>query len=1290
MSIWRGNTPLAGSSSFRQIDTSPQDFFEGEGARVGSQLYVAITDLTGVTSANFNADDGNWRVIPESLTTLEEGTGIDLDVSGSSTRISIDTDVVPQLGENNDWTGVNDFDDLRVNGVSVASSNDLNSYLPLTGGTLTGALNVGTTSNTQNLTVTGLTTMTGNASVTGNATFSNDVEVVGNLDVGDVLSSHVQISGGDISFLSGSSDSAGLVIDRTGIERGTTRAISIDSGGVVNAPIDLQIAGVRVANINSVPALGEVPGSWDDIALASQIPDTSNFLTEVPFGDGAGQVGAWAEGDNEHAINPIRIPIEIIPESIVNQDQLDFSQDNTSLNEVVHWEEIFPNGGEDYELEFTGFVRGPYITVSNTTDDGATDNVNYNATTGQLNLLGLTEEQVNDFRSNTSTNRVAVRTNSVLGFAVGRPLATSNPEAGLLVLQLFYFNNGTTEEARNPFSSTTPLPNNLIQDLLAADEFEIFEISDPQTLVSKQGLMFNDGTRLLRTNGFVEPDESFITMPATSILFSNESGTIRTEAPFPLVTGERYVFDHDGARHFFEADSGTAGTVYQTFSDFGDDASRAIGIRTFVRAYRLTEVEASGGGQDNPAITAGIGLEWGDGTGDQSPTSGGTINVDTDTIATVARVEAATSNIPPFIHLNSHVDALTITWASASGAVQENTHDGSLASTILISGDRNNIQGLTDDTRYSLRWVDGTAQSLDVTYVGAAGISDTNSTLTFSGLGVFNHRTSIERGITNGTLTLNSVSQPNVSSIRAVNGRITKDVVNGELQDTFTEYTLADLTDLGVGTSNLQLGTTSTTALAGDTQVGNQVSVGLNTDGDATSITIDGTTTDIAGGGGGTQFADQQALEDFITNKEDFRTDIGAGTSNLELGTTAGTALAGDTQVGSQVSVDTNSDGDATSITIDGTTTGIASGAAAIPATNTGRNVIGTTVTDGNLTAVTLGDLIEVNTGGEYNGDEVLGFRRINTGTNSGSHTYLPYRTTMTLISGDIITIPPQVEFEFNRRTWYNHTENTFVNLTSSWDESTIEADNNLTEITDSNSHILLRSLESTWSSPTPPNALGFNGDLGIDDGAGDDVLWVKVSGAWIDLTFATAQASGLAGLQAGTDPDSIELRPSTNNANFDILKNGNGELNVEDIQFNDDTILPRHINGDVKIQTTGNGSVELSATGNGTIHLDSLIVNGNDISPGFGVTGVRINGIQYEQNEQLAMHIDQFGTITNTSVTGVNFDVTPNTTLAITYRTVNYYVTYTRVDTAWTQRFYTVDGHSGSSAPFWTNNLTT
>ena len=51
------------------------------------------------------------------------------------------------------------------------------------------------------------------------------------------------------------------------------------------------------------------------------------------------------------------------------------------------------------------------------------------------------------------------------------------------------------------------------------------------------------------------------------------------------------------------------------------------------------------------------------------------------------------------------------------------------------------------------------------------------------------------------------------------------------------------------------------------------------------------------GGSGGSQFADQVALQNFITDDPAFRTAIGAGTSSLILGTTTGTALAGDTQL---------------------------------------------------------------------------------------------------------------------------------------------------------------------------------------------------------------------------------------------------------------------------------------------------------------------------------------------------------------------------------------------------------
>ena len=81
------------------------------------------------------------------------------------------------------------------------------------------------------------------------------------------------------------------------------------------------------------------------------------------------------------------------------------------------------------------------------------------------------------------------------------------------------------------------------------------------------------------------------------------------------------------------------------------------------------------------------------------------------------------------------------------------------------------------------------------------------------------------------------------------------------------------------------------------------------------------------------QFADQQALEDFITNKINFRADIGAGTSDLAIGTTAGTALEGDTVVGDTnqlittgVGLDGADSGSRTNLTIDLADTGVTAG----------------------------------------------------------------------------------------------------------------------------------------------------------------------------------------------------------------------------------------------------------------------------------------------------------------------------------------------------------------------------
>lgn len=88
------------------------------------------------------------------------------------------------------------------------------------------------------------------------------------------------------------------------------------------------------------------------------------------------------------------------------------------------------------------------------------------------------------------------------------------------------------------------------------------------------------------------------------------------------------------------------------------------------------------------------------------------------------------------------------------------------------------------------------------------------------------------------------------------------------------------------------------------------------------------------------------------------------------------------------------------------------------------------------------------------------------------------------------------------------------------------------------------------------------------------------------------------------------------------------------------------------------------------------------------------VNGHTYRTNEQLALRIDSFGRITNSNVTGVTFDITPTVVTQVTYQPVGttdveYYVTYTNVSGAWTQRFYTVTGHSPSAGPFHTVRIT-
>ena len=101
------------------------------------------------------------------------------------------------------------------------------------------------------------------------------------------------------------------------------------------------------------------------------------------------------------------------------------------------------------------------------------------------------------------------------------------------------------------------------------------------------------------------------------------------------------------------------------------------------------------------------------------------------------------------------------------------------------------------------------------------------------------------------------------------------------IQSDLTNFITAIPNDVPDSGSTISVTSGSTLTNGGSIDASGNISISVRTDG--------------GGSGGGNQFADQDALELFISDKPGFRADIGAGTSNLELGTTSTTALAGDT-----------------------------------------------------------------------------------------------------------------------------------------------------------------------------------------------------------------------------------------------------------------------------------------------------------------------------------------------------------------------------------------------------------
>lgn len=179
---------------------------------------------------------------------------------------------------------------------------------------------------------------------------------------------------------------------------------------------------------------------------------------------------------------------------------------------------------------------------------------------------------------------------------------------------------------------------------------------------------------------------------------------------------------------------------------------------------------------------------------------------------------------------------------------------------------------------------------------------------------------------------------------------------------------------------------------------------------------------------------------------------------------------------------------------------------------------------------------------------------------------------------------------------------------------------------------MFFRSQHATeWTTNDPPSNIGTVGQLAIDDTGGDvSTLYARGTDAWtaIGIVPGNMPVTGLATDVAGSQ---VTLRPSAANEDFTVAPSGTGEARIN-----------------------------------------------------------RLVQVTEPLGEELALRIDTFGTIdTDFDFTGITFNVTPTAQTHVTYRTIAYYVTYTNVSGVWTQRFYTVTGHTGTTVPFWTVQIT-
>ncbi len=106
------------------------------------------------------------------------------------------------------------------------------------------------------------------------------------------------------------------------------------------------------------------------------------------------------------------------------------------------------------------------------------------------------------------------------------------------------------------------------------------------------------------------------------------------------------------------------------------------------------------------------------------------------------------------------------------------------------------------------------------------------------------------------------------------------------------------------------------------------------------------------------------------------------------------------------------------------------------------------------------------------------------------------------------------------------------------------------TESTITSDHILVLGEQLGWTTGTPPDAFGENGQLAInpDTGGGSAAVWHKTAGTWgSQLTFAATSVTGTFGQLITPLTGAVTLDAGTN-TDWTIRGSGTGEVTLEDV----------------------------------------------------------------------------------------------------------------------------------------------